>query len=67
MTEPWDLDWGTHADWSSLPRIEPRIPALLDHFRTHYASRDVLRRDDHRITYGELEAKSAVLARQLLD
>jgi acyl-CoA synthetase (AMP-forming)/AMP-acid ligase II len=67
VTEPWDLDWGTHADWSSLPRIEPRIPALLDHFRTHYASRDVLKRDDHRITYGELETKSAVLARQLLD
>lgn len=66
MTEPWDLDWGTHADWSALPRIEPRIPALLEHFRTHYASRDVLKRDDQRVTYGELEAKSAVLARQLL-
>jgi len=66
VTEPWDLDWGTHADWSSLPRIEPRIPALLEHVRTHYASRDVLKRDDQRVTYGELEAKSAVLARQLL-
>lgn len=66
MTEPWDLDWGTHADWSSLPRIEPRIPALLEHFRTHYASRDVLKRDEQHVTYGELEAKSAVLARQLL-
>lgn len=66
MTEPWDLDWGTHADWSSLPRIEPRIPALLELFRTRYESRDVLRRDDRRITYGELEAKSAILARQLL-
>jgi acyl-CoA synthetase (AMP-forming)/AMP-acid ligase II len=39
---------------------------LLEQFRTHYASRDVLKRDERRLTYGELDAKSAILARQLL-
>jgi acyl-CoA synthetase (AMP-forming)/AMP-acid ligase II len=66
MIEPWDRDWGDHADWSRLPRIEPRIPALLAHAKAHHPQAEVLVRDDHRLTYGEMEARSALLARQLL-
>ena len=66
MIEPRDRDWGDRADWSRLPRIEPRIPALLTHFRTEWSPREVLVVEDRRLTYGELEARSAVLARQLL-
>jgi len=67
MTEPRDRNWGASADWSRLPKIEPCIPALLAHFKTHYAPREVLVLDERRLTYGELEAKSALLARQLLE
>lgn len=67
MIEPRDRDWGTDADWSSLPDIEPRIPALLELFATDYAQREVLVLDERRFSYGELERKSALLARQLLD
>jgi acyl-CoA synthetase (AMP-forming)/AMP-acid ligase II len=42
------------------------MPALLAHFRDQWASREVLVLDERRLTYGELEAKSARLARQLL-
>jgi acyl-CoA synthetase (AMP-forming)/AMP-acid ligase II len=66
MIEPSDRNWGTHADWSRLPRIEPRIPALLAHFREHLSERELLVLDERRLTYGGLEASSAVLARQLL-
>jgi acyl-CoA synthetase (AMP-forming)/AMP-acid ligase II len=66
MIEPWDLDWGVNADWTDVPRIEPRVPALLQHFRTHYADRVLLVRDERHFTYGEIEAKAASLARQLI-
>jgi acyl-CoA synthetase (AMP-forming)/AMP-acid ligase II len=67
MIEPRDRDWGADADWSCLPDIKPRIPALLELFRTDYAEREVLVLDERRLTYGEVEEKSALLARQLLD
>jgi acyl-CoA synthetase (AMP-forming)/AMP-acid ligase II len=67
MIEPWERDWGKDADWSGLPRIEPHFPALLRHFKTHHADRDVLVLDERHFTYGALEAQSAMLARQLLE
>ncbi len=67
MIEPRGRNWGTDADWSCLPDIKPRIPALLELFRTDYAQNEVLVLDERRLTYGELEEKSARLARQLLD
>jgi acyl-CoA synthetase (AMP-forming)/AMP-acid ligase II len=66
MIEPWERDWGPDFDWSKLPRIALTFPALLAHFRTVYAARDVMVFDDRRLTYGELDARSALLARQLL-
>ena len=66
MIEPRDRDWGPNADWTRVPNIEPRIPALLAHFKMDWAGRDVLVFDERRLTYGELAAKSAMLARQLL-
>jgi acyl-CoA synthetase (AMP-forming)/AMP-acid ligase II len=66
MMEPWDRDWSGLADWSKLPRIAPTIPALLAHVRADHPERDVLVVDDRRTNYGELEAKSATFARQLL-
>jgi len=66
MIEPRDRHWEDRADWSRLPVIEPRIPALLAHFKTHWSDREVLVVDERRLTYGQLEAKSALLALQLL-
>ncbi|MFI5053467.1 MAG: class I adenylate-forming enzyme family protein [Acidimicrobiia bacterium] len=54
------------ADWSKCPDIEARVPALLDYCREHFADDELLIFDDQRITYGELEAQSAVFARRLL-
>ena len=66
MIEPRDRDWGAKGDWSPLPKIEAHIPALLEVFRTTYANNEILVLDDRRTTYGEVEAKSAILARQLI-
>jgi acyl-CoA synthetase (AMP-forming)/AMP-acid ligase II len=66
MIEPWQRDWGDDADWSDVAKVEARVPALLEQFRTHYADRPLMIFDDHSFTYGALEAQSAVLARQLL-
>jgi len=66
MIEPRERDWGRHANWSKIHPFEPRIPALLAHARAQWASRELLVLDARRLTYGEMEAKSAVLARQLL-
>jgi len=66
MIEPRDKDWRENADWSALPRIEPRIPSLLAHCKAHWPEKEVLVFDERRFTYGEMEAKSALLARQLL-
>lgn len=66
MIEPRDRDWGPDADWSQVPKIEPRIPALLAHFRTEWADRELFVLDDDRLSYGGLEAKSGILGRQLL-
>jgi acyl-CoA synthetase (AMP-forming)/AMP-acid ligase II len=67
MIEPWERDWGDDADWTDVARIEARVPALLAQFRDAYVDRPLMVFEDHRFTYGELEARSAVLARQLLD
>jgi acyl-CoA synthetase (AMP-forming)/AMP-acid ligase II len=67
MIEPWERDWGDDADWTDVAKIEARVPALLETFRTTYAQRELMVFDDHAFTYGELEARSAVLARQLIE
>jgi acyl-CoA synthetase (AMP-forming)/AMP-acid ligase II len=67
MIEPWQRDWGDDADWTDVAKIEPRIPALLAHFRAEYGDRPVMIFDDHQFTYRQLEADSAILARQLID
>ncbi|MEO6717697.1 MAG: class I adenylate-forming enzyme family protein [Novosphingobium sp.] len=66
MIEPSDRVWDGLADWTTLPHIAPTIPALLAHARAHHPDRDVLVLDDQHTTYGDLEAKSALFARQLL-
>ncbi|MBW8753737.1 MAG: acyl--CoA ligase [Sphingomonadales bacterium] len=66
MIEPWDRDWHGLADWTTLPRIAPTIPALLAHAKASHPDRDVLVLDEQRTTYGEVEARSALFARQLL-
>jgi acyl-CoA synthetase (AMP-forming)/AMP-acid ligase II len=66
MIEPRDRDWGPNVDWTRVPNIEPRVPALLAHFKAHWAAREVLVFDERSLTYGELENKSALLARRLL-
>lgn len=47
--------------------IEPRVPALLACCRAEIAERELLVFDGERISYGELDERSAVLARHLLD
>ncbi len=66
MIEPRDRDWGPNVDWTRVPRIEPHVPGLLAHFKAHWAEREVLIFDQRRLSYGELEESSAVLARHLL-
>ena len=60
-------DMGGYADWSTVPDIELHIPALLRYCRQHYAGNDVLVFDDRRLTYGEMDEQSAILALQLLE
>jgi acyl-CoA synthetase (AMP-forming)/AMP-acid ligase II len=67
VKEPWELDWTGLAEWGELPRIAPTIPALLKRFRGELADSDALVLDERHTTYGELESRSAILARQLLD
>lgn len=66
MKEPWQRDWSGLADWSKLPRLAPTIPALLDHVKATHPEREVLVLDEQATTYGDLDAKSALFARQLL-
>ena len=66
MIEPWERDWSGLADVSALPRLAPTIPALLAHAKANHPDRALLILDEHISTYGDIEAKSAVLARQLL-
>jgi len=66
MTEPKDLDWDEEAHPEVLPDIEPRVPALLELFRTDYADREVLVHDARRFTYREIEEASARLACRLI-
>ena len=42
MIEPRNRDWNGLADWSKVPDIEPRVPALLDYCRRHRANRELL-------------------------
>src|SRR5438093_5861997 len=66
VIEPWERDWSGLADWSALPRFALTIPALLAHAKANHPDRELLVLDEHRTTYGEIEFKSAILARQLL-
>ena len=54
------------ADWAKLPDIDPCVPALLAHCRKAWPDKDYVIFDDERVTYGEADARSAILARQLL-
>ncbi|TAL03657.1 MAG: long-chain fatty acid--CoA ligase, partial [Rhodospirillaceae bacterium] len=66
MIEPRDRDKGAKAAWSRLPDIAPHVPAFLAHCKAHWAEHEVLVLDACRLTYGAMEAKSAILARQLI-
>jgi acyl-CoA synthetase (AMP-forming)/AMP-acid ligase II len=66
VIEPWERDWSGLADWQALPRLVPTIPALLAHTSAAHPNRDVLVLDDRRMTYAELDRRSARFARQLL-
>jgi len=55
------------ADWKKIPDVELHLPALLAYAARHYGARDFIVFDDERLTYGEAERQSAILARQLLD
>jgi acyl-CoA synthetase (AMP-forming)/AMP-acid ligase II len=50
-----------------LPDLRRTVPVLLDHCLATHPDRPLLIADDERITYREAIARSAVLARQLLD
>jgi acyl-CoA synthetase (AMP-forming)/AMP-acid ligase II len=54
------------ADWSKLPDIDPCVPALLAHGSKAWPDNDLIIFDDERVTYGEADVQSAILARQLL-
>lgn len=60
-------DMGGYADWSTVPDIEMRVPALLAHCRAHYADHELMVDDDRRLTYGQIDEKSAILALQLIE
>lgn len=66
MIEPWEFDWGDLGPWGDLPCIAPTIPALLERARETHSEQDLLVIDDARLSYGEMERLSALLARQLL-
>lgn len=67
MIEPWERDWSGLADWGSRPKTDPVIPALMARAREVHPENEAMVIDDVRLTYGELERRSAILARQLLD
>jgi len=67
MAEPRDLDWGGDAQPDILPDVEPRVPSLLELFRTDYAGREIMVHDRRRVTYREVEEASARLASQLIE
>ena len=60
-------DMGGYADWSTVPDIELRVPALLEYCRDHFADHDFMVQDDQRLTYGEAIAQSAIMAMQLVE
>lgn len=53
--------------WHEQRAITETIPALLAHAHEHFADNECVVFDDERITYRELEERSGILARQLLD
>ncbi|WP_242126618.1 class I adenylate-forming enzyme family protein [Sphingobium sp. Sx8-8] len=55
-----------HLDWTKVAPVEPTIPALLAYGTAHHGDRDLLVRDDDRITYAQADARSASLAARLL-
>jgi acyl-CoA synthetase (AMP-forming)/AMP-acid ligase II len=54
------------ADWSKVPDIEPRVPALLEYCAKHLRDHELMVVDERRFTYGELCAQSSQVARLLL-
>ena len=66
MIEPWEHDWAGLADCRYMPRIPPSIPALLAHAIASHPERPAFVLDEAVITYGDLEARSGLFARQLL-
>lgn len=54
------------ADWSRVADVEPRVPALLEECVRQYANHELCVFDDERLTYGQADERSALLARQLL-
>ena len=60
-------DMRGYAEWSTVPDIELRVPALLDYCREHYSTNEIMVLDDQRLTYGEAAERSAILALQLVE
>lgn len=54
------------ADWSRVADVQPCVPALLRLCQAEYPEQELSVFDNHRLTYGEANARSAILARQLL-
>ncbi len=54
------------ADWTGVADVEPSVPALLRHCTTHYPARELCVFDDRRLTYGEADERSALLAGQFV-
>lgn len=67
MIEPWERDWSGLAEWGERPRPDPVIPALMRRAREVHPDHEAMVIDEVRLTYRELERRSAILARQLLD
>jgi acyl-CoA synthetase (AMP-forming)/AMP-acid ligase II len=54
------------ADWTGVADVEPSVPALLRYCATHYPARELCVFDDRRLTYGEADERSALLAGQFV-
>lgn len=62
---PYD-DASGYTDWSKIPDIEPRLPALIAHCARQYPEHEFIVQDDDRMTYGQAIERSSILARHML-
>ena len=62
----FDPDAGAPLDFSKVPALEHRLPALLAWGSETHPDHELLVFDHERLSYAEAEERSALLARQLL-